>query len=267
MMAGLVKAGALAAPVLVSALVLLLVLGPAALVVGLVALVLLAGVGERAASSLLLRARDLSPMEREVLAPALVELASRGAGEPVIGLRVARMHTYAIGFGRHTVVVADDLVEEVLRSRVPVNEATAVIAHAAGTVRAGMCRCDAGVALWCLPWRLLARLFSPLGRGLLGFAWKMRPVVFTVAIVQSWEQRPWVSAIIAGMLALTYLTPVATRAWVRRLEDAGDAAVVAWGLCGALADLMRRLAPDRRLLERIHRLEADQPKRHLRLVS
>lgn len=122
-----------------------------------VAAVLALGIREDLAAAVLLRARPLTPGEEAALAPAVTLLCRRGCGPPLIRLRVRpdRAEVAASGAGRSTVVLSGGLVAAVRDGVLPVEEAAAVIAHAASLVRAGLTRMDLFLGFWTIPWRLL----------------------------------------------------------------------------------------------------------------
>jgi hypothetical protein len=260
----LLKAGAVGPGLLASTATVVLLLGPALpawaqLVVfyaGLLVLALLvAGVGESWAVRCLFGARRLTDLERTGLAPVLTELCGRGLGPPVARFYVARRPTAraAVAHGPRSVVVSRDLVHGALTGRLPRDEAVAVLAHAALVALGGLTRQDPAIAFWSTPWRLLAALGKQ-PRGLLGVAWRIRAVVFGVAIWQSLTAQapntgpatpaglpgPVAAAALTLILAMTYLAPRWVTSWERHVVATGDRALVACGLGPSMAAFLRR---------------------------
>ena len=102
----------------------------------------------------------------------------------------------------------------ILTRQLPHRETVAVIAHASLAARSGLSRQDLAIHFWSTPWRILVAIGRPL-RGVLGFAWKIRVIVFGIAIWQSFSagpsshglERSVVAAMFFILLALTYLMP------------------------------------------------------------
>jgi hypothetical protein len=80
-------------------------------------------------------------------------------------------------------------------------------------------RWDVAYRFVATPWLYVAEFATGFGRGLavlplVGFAWKLRPVVTVIAIVQAAQADHWASAIIIALgIGLTYLLP-----WTLRHE-------------------------------------------------
>jgi hypothetical protein len=91
--------------------------------------------------------------------------------------------------------------------------------------------------------------------GLPGGAGRIRFVVTTIAVVQSVaEGRIAAGVVVAVFIALTYLTPWWQRQWDIRSQVATDRFVADHGFGDALGRFLRRCPPERRTLQRIHRL-------------
>lgn len=238
---------------------------------GLVAMAALScGMGEDFAIRALFRGRRLTTAEERLLAPALTLLCQRGLGPPVTRLWVRdSVHPISSGgVGRRSVIVSGGLIAAVRDGQLPSDQAAAVIAHAAGTVRAGVVRCDAALEFWTVPWQLVrtvgvgaARWFAWIP--LAGLAWRLRFIVGGIALVQGLiDGRP--AAIAAGIgaglvVALTYLTPRLAALWATAVSEAGDREVDRAGLGQALAAYLRRCSRSPETIDRIHRLAGPEP--------
>lgn len=238
---------------------------------GLVAMAALScGLGEDFAIRALFRGRRLTPAEERLLAPAVTLLCQRGLGPPVTRLRVRdSVHPISSGgVGHRSVIVSGGLIAAVRDGQLPSDQAAAVIAHAAGTVRAGVVRCDAALEFWTLPWQLVrtvgvgvARWFARIP--LAGLAWRLRFIVCGIALVQGFiDGRP--ASIAAGVgaglvVALSYLTPRLAALWAAAVSEVGDLEVDRAGLGEPLAAYLRRCSRSPETMERIHRLSGAEP--------
>lgn len=235
-----------------------------------VAAVLALGIREDLAAAVLLRARPLTPGEEAALAPAVTLLCRSGCGPPLIRLRVRpqRAEVAASGAGRSTVVLSGGLVAAVRDGVLPVEEAAAVIAHAASLVRAGLTRMDLFLGFWTIPWRLLhglaegvAAVFGRLPG--VRLVWRVRALVSGIAVVQMCSQGHWpIAAVITAVTALSYATSSWRHRWETQLRRTGDALVRDAGFGPALARFLRRLPRTPALRDRIadldHNLQAPQ---------
>lgn len=228
------------------------------------------GPGEDFAIRALFRGRRLTTGEERLLAPAVRLLCQRGLCPPVTRLWVRdSVHPISSGgVGRRSVIVSGGLIAAVRDGQLPSDQAAAVIAHAAGTVRAGVVRCDAALKFWTVPWQLVrnvgvgaARWFAWIP--LAGLAWRLRFIVGGIALVQGLiDGRP--AAIAAGIgaglvVALSYLTPRLAASWATAVSEAGDHEVDRAGLGEPLAAYLRRCPRSPETFERIHRLSGAAP--------
>jgi len=221
------------------------------------------GALERPAVRLLGGARALSPAEAAALAPAIGLLSQRGLGPEVrFYARDGEVGIAAGPAGRRSVVVSAGLQRAVQVGRLPADQAAGVIAEAVGRIRLGQTRFDVAVEFWTLPWQVLRAVCLAIGATvalipLTTFAWKVRFVVSSVAVVQSVnEGRAASGVIVAVFIALTYLTPRWHRQLAIRSQDDADRFVADHELGDALARFLRRCPPEPRTFERIHHLTA-----------
>lgn len=238
-----------------------LVVGGALLATG----ALLAGAGEPAAVRALLGARALTPAEAEALAPATVLLCRRGLGPPLVlfYLWPGEQAVSANGAGRRAVLVSAELVSQVRLGRLPTDQAAAVIAHAAGLVRAGTFRSEPATRLWTTPWRVLSRVARAVGEActrlpLVGMMWRARFVLGLIALGQGVSdgdpEALLAGALSATVVALSYLVPRWENAWAARLQPMGDEQVAQAGLAPAFATFLLRQSRSAATFERVHAL-------------
>lgn len=240
-------------------------LGLVGLLLGVVVLGLLAtGAGEAATGRLLVGARPARAAERAVLAD---ELTHPSLGRSDLGKRhvlvrqnVGSRTPPAQLLGRGHLVVTPWLIEAIYRGWLNQDEAAALLVHAEGRHRAEGRRCEVAMAVGTLPWRAGSGIARGIGRGagwvpFIRFAWACRGVIGVIALVQQVDEgRPALGIFAGGLVAMTYLVPGAVKATARRVEGAGDDAVIGCGLGRPMAQMLRRY----RLpvaMERLHRLD------------
>lgn len=212
---------------------------------------------------LLAGAREPTAEELETLRPVLVQLVDLEVDsmQLLIG-RFEQRSPLVRPFGRDQVVVSPVLIEALRRRQLAVEDAVALITHDIGWLRAEPTRGAVAIAAWTLPWRALSAVASRLGTAarwvpVVAFAWKLRPVVGTLAVVQSAvEGRMTSSVLIAALLTVTYTTPAARRARDERLQMAADLYVIDRGLGSTLLGALVQVGAPRPEVERIHRLQA-----------
>lgn len=232
--------------------------------VALLAVVLIAcGLGEGAVVGLLWGARRPTAQQVDELASVVTLVCRAGLGPPRIRIRVSRSTTLAaLGCGRQTIVVTTGLIDAVASARISHGEAAAVLAHAAGLVRAGLVRSDPVIGVVALPSRVVSSSGRVAGR-LPGAAavWRLRWIVLGVAAVQVGVQHVGLGAAIIALGASTYLVPSWQQQWAAALIAAGDRGVADVGLGEELVAFLRRLHPDSATRARIAALTADRAPR------
>lgn len=231
----------------------------------LTAVALLGGVAEPVAVRVFYRARGLTAAENAALAPAMVLLCQRGLGPPVVDLwvEVRSGLVAAGGVGRRSVVVSGGMVAAVRGGQLPPDQAAAILAHAAGVVRAGATRSDPALLFWTMPWQILRGLSQGLARAfsslpLVGSMWRLRFVLGVIVAVQSWQEGSPAARAAGGfaivVVAVSYLMPRWESAWATTVRDLGDEQVKQAGLGEPLSRFLRRCSSSPAMFERIHRL-------------
>jgi hypothetical protein len=225
---------------------------------------LLAGRGEPLAARVLFGSRPARPEELAVLAPALTLLSRAALGPPLIDLRVreGQPAVAAGGMGRRTVTVTGGLLDAARDGTLPLEQAAAVIGHAAAVVVHRWVRCDAAIAFWSLPWQVLRVLAEAVASGVrrlpgTSLVWRARAGVLIVAAVQQTQAHQWMLAVVTGVIgAASYATPAWERAWQQRLLSGGDRAAAAAGFAVPLGAFLRRCPATRTVRARLHALDA-----------
>ena len=98
-----------------------------------------------------------------------------------------------------------------------------LIAQGIGCLRHGHTRFDLLWTFWTIPWDLVRGLAHTIGRRLtwiplVQFAWRIRIVVGTIAVILEAQAGRWPSAIfIIAFIALSYVMPSSARSWERHL--------------------------------------------------
>lgn len=227
------KVGATVPHVVVSALLSLVVLAalPPLIAVGivgvgaLVSLGIVVGVLEGPAVRVLWLARPPSVVEARLLAPAW-RLASARVDVTGVHLWVGGVGHPGFAAGPHHVVLAHPVVAAYRAGRLTTDQVAGHVVHAVGRLRRGHVRFDLLVGFWTWPWDLLRGVALGIGRRLawlpgVAFAWRIRFLVGSVAVVlESLEGRWWTAVVVAVFIGLTYLTPSCRRAWERHLDHA-----------------------------------------------
>ncbi len=191
---------------------------------------LLLGAGEAPAIRTLFRARDLSSAEAAALAPAVALVYQRGVPMDALRLQVQDgvVPIVAGGAGRRTVVVSAGLVAAVRDRQLPVDQAAAMLGHAACVVLRGAVRSDPALEFWTLPWQALRALAKGLSRAfrwlpLARWAWRGRFILAAIAAAQAAAAQQWlVATVIALAGALSYLVSLWERAWAATIRELGD---------------------------------------------
>lgn len=242
-----------------------------------VAILLGTGRAETVAVRLLFSARKMTRSEDVGLSAVVSQLCHLQLGPPLVDVYVSRRRggPHAVARGGRSVIMSAELAVAIQTGRIAEDEAVAVLAHAGGTARSGLVRLDPLIAFWTLPWRVLATVGRP-ARGLVGFAWKIRPVVIGVAIWQTLTDPPAadvgdgvaIAVVLAVALVLTYAWPRMTRGWDQALEREGDQALIERGLGRPLATFLRRLPQTPSVIERTQTLDPPvRPRPALRVVG
>jgi len=242
-----------------------------------VAILLGTGRAEGAAVRMLFGARKMTRSEDVGLSAVVTQLCHLQLGPPLVDLYVGRRHggPHAVARGSRSVVISAQFAAAIQTGRIAEDEALAVLAHAGAVARSGLVRRDPLIALWTLPWRVLATAVRPV-RGLIGFAWTIRPVVIGIAIWQSLTDPPAadvgdgvaIAAVLAVALTLTYIWPRMTRGCDQALDRVGDQALTDRCLGRPMATFLRRLPQTPSVIERTQTLDPPvRPRPALRVVG
>ncbi|MCB0910070.1 MAG: hypothetical protein KDB60_00455 [Propionibacteriaceae bacterium] len=207
-------------------------------------------------------ARPASSFERDRVQAAIVPVASlRGRHQPRIWIGSRTGPGEAVVPTCTDLVVSPSLFRRIVTGELSDESASALVSHALGQQPVSGSRLVAVVDAYCLPWRLVevmtAVFTASVGRsGLMSASWKIRWIVFGVAIIDNAHAARWGALVVVVIVAvLSGTTPVFRRRWHDTLRTLGDRQVIAEGLGPALASMIRASKPPVRALERANKLD------------
>ena len=191
------------------------------------AVVLAAGLGEDFTVRVLYLARRATPAEAPRLAVAW-RIATHQLDADGVRLRIVS-HGAPVGTaGRRHVLLRKDVVAAYCTNQITAHAVAGLIDQGIGRLRHGHTRFDLLWTFWTIPWNLVRGLAHATGRRLawiplVQFAWRIRIVVGTIAVILEAQAGRWPSAIIIGaLIALSYVLPRSRSTWDRRLAEAAD---------------------------------------------
>lgn len=184
-------------------------------------------------------ARAATSTDRDAVLRAIVPVASlRGRNQPRVfvatGRRAAGWDVTATD--PRTLLVSKATLSQIRAGTVSDLEVSALVARTFGQLPALGCRVVLAVGLYCLPWTMVRtcayRISSALAKvPLVSFAWRVRPVAFSLGLLDAVQHARWEAAAPLVVLSvLTYTTGPFERAWRRRLAELGDRRVQEEGL-------------------------------------
>lgn len=207
-------------------------------------------------------ARPARAFERERVQAAIVPIASlRGRHQPRIWIGTRTGPGGAVVPTSADLVVSPSVVCRIDGGELSDECTSALVSHALGQRAVWGSRLVAAVDVYCLPWRLVEMVTAVFGAtagcsGLMAASWKIRWLVFGVAIIDNAHAARWNALVVVVIVAvLSGTTPVLRRRWLATLRDLGDRQVIAEGLGPALASMIRASARDVPSLERASTLD------------
>jgi hypothetical protein len=269
---GVLKAICRTPALVVSAAIVMIVLEllPASVgaVVGWIWIGVIAALALRSAESMavraLLGARAVAVHDGSRVGAVLADLRRHHLGVEQISVYTSRRRQSepVHAFGRRSLVIERTYVMEMATGAVAHDEAVAVFAHGALILRSGRTRLDLAIHLWSAPRRVI-RSVAPPRRGVLGLAWRLRPIIFGVAVCHSFRDPTpdapatghGVGIALATLLVMTYLSPWLDTRWDEYVVDQGDRDAARAGFGPVLASAVRRCQPTARNLRRVRVLE------------
>lgn len=179
---------------------------------------LAAGLGEELTVRVLYRARRATRAEAPRLAVAW-RIATHQLDADGVRLRIVG-HGAPVGTaGRRHVFLRKDVVAAYCTNQITAHGVATLIAQGIGRLRHGHTRFDLLWTFWTIPWDLIRGLAHASGRRLawiplVQFAWRIRIVVGTIAVILETQAGRWPLAIIIGaIIALSYVLRRSRSAW------------------------------------------------------
>lgn len=217
---------------------------PALLVVG---VVLVLGRGTRWGLWWRFGVRPATGFERDKVCAAMVPIASlRGRRQPAVWVGRRMGGRDVVMATAHDLVLSDRFVTWVATGKLSEDETCAVVSHALGRQVVDSSALVASLGAYCGPWlivdQVLGGLAAAAGRvPLAPFAWKVRWVVFGVAVVDCYLNQRWAAMVLVAVFAvLSWSTGFFAARWSVALERLGDRRVIAEGFGPTLATMLRR---------------------------
>ena len=182
------------------------------------AVVLAAGLGEDLTVRVLYRARRATPAQAPRLAVAW-QIATHQLDADGVRLRIVSHGAPVSTAGRRHVLLRRDVVAAYCTNQITAHTVADLIAQGIGRLRHGHTRFDLLWTFWAIPWDLVRSLAHSIGRRLawlplVQFAWRIRIVVGTIAVILETQAGRWPLAIIIGaIIALSYVLRRSRSAW------------------------------------------------------
>jgi len=204
--------------------------------------------------------------QRDTMLTAIVPIASlRGRHQPSVWIGRRLFDAEVVMPSRTVLVISPELLGRVASGQLTDRQASAVISQSLGTAELAGSAMTTMVEAHCLPWRLVQILVAVVSRfaarhRTVRFSWKIRWIVFGVAIVDSYLNARWLSFVGVMLIAvLSGTTGVFQKRWDRRCQDLSDQRAITEGLGSDLADLILRGDRTLATLERAARLRRGIP--------
>lgn len=178
-------------------------------------------------------ARRANDLEREAILSALVPVALlRGRLQPSIWIG------HQLGGGSLVIptstvlVVSREFLRRVVAGQLTDRQARAVVSEAMGLCRVLDSRMVNAIEAYCAPWRfvqILSPAFAQVAtrHPILRLSWKVRWIVFGLAMVDAYRGARWAALVGVTMIAiLSWTTGHFESWWLRRFRDLGDRCAV-----------------------------------------
>ena len=212
-------------------------------------------------------ATPANDFQRDTMLTAIVPIASlRGRRQPsvwigrrIIGAEVAVPSSSIL-------LVSPRFVGQLANGRLTDRQASAIISQALGTVEVADSTLVNLLEAYCLPRRFVQVLIGTLSQSAsrhatFRFSWKIRWIVFGVAIVDNYLNARWAAFVgVTLITVLSWTTGHFQKRWDRRCQDLGDQRAITEGLGTDLADLIQRSDRSLATSERADRLRHSSPR-------
>jgi hypothetical protein len=236
--------------VIVSSVVWIMVLGlsrTAAGVVLVLGVIFVLGRATRLGLRVRFGVRPATEFERHKVGEAIVPVASlRGRRQPTIWISRRLSGRDALMATGHDLVISEQFLGWIVAGQLGQEQVSAIVSHALGQQPVNSSALVAVVEVCCAPWHLVSILASGFTRiasrtPLLPTAWRVRWIVFAVAMIESYRHGRWVALVGVTIIALlSWTTGHFANRWTRVHGELGDRRVIAEGFGPTLAAMIRR---------------------------
>ncbi len=211
-------------------------------------------------------ATSAAAFQRDTILTAIVPIPSlRGRRQPSIWVGRRIDGGLVVMPSRTVVVVSPEFVRRVSNGQLSDRQASAIISRALGHCQVHDSSLVNVVETYCAPWRFVQIFTRVAGQlttrsPMLGLSWKIRWIVYGVAIVDSYRNARWAALVGVVVIAvLSWSTGHFQKTWARKLEDLSDDCAASEGLGPDLADLIERGGRSLVASERASRLRRTTP--------
>jgi hypothetical protein len=191
-------------------------------------------------------ARPATGFERDRVLAAIVPISSlRGRHQPAIWIGRRISGSDAIMPTPNDLVVSPAFVRRIATGRLGDHQVSALVCHALGRQPVHGSSLVAAVEAYCAPWGVVAIIVDALSRAasrtpVLSAAWKIRWLVFAVAIIDNATSARWNALVAVTIIAtLSGTTPFFRARWTATLHTMGDERARAEGFGPSLAHMIR----------------------------
>jgi hypothetical protein len=220
---------------------------PALLVTAAVGLTLVIGRNTRPMLWWRFRATPAHDFQRDTMLTAIVPIPSlRGGHQPSVWIGRRIIGGQVVMPSSRILVVSPLFVSQVAKGQLTDRQASAIISQTLGAAEVVDSVLVNLLEAYCLPWRLVQVFIAVVSQfaarhRTLRFSWKIRWIVFAVAIVDNYLNARWAAFIgVILIVVLSRTTGFFQQRWDRRCQDLGDQRAITEGLEGDLAALIER---------------------------
>ncbi len=204
--------------------------------------------------------------QRDTTLTAIVPIASlRGRRQPIVWMSRRVIGGQVVLPSSSILIVSPRFVGQVANGQLTDRQASAIVSRALGDVEVVDSVLVNLIEAYCLPWRLVQVLVARVSHlatrhQTLRISWKIRWIVFGVAIVDNYLNARWPAFIgVILIAALSWTTGFFQNRWDRRCQDLADERTIAEGLGTDFADLIQRGDRSFASTERADRLRRGVP--------